>query len=104
MLFLKQPHILPFLFRRSATTCPIDSNKVSNSRLKPDLCNCVKSGIVESTAPPQQPHKQGIMFWDTLYIANKRINRIFQQKIQLIDLNSQKLLQGNIMQILNADI
>ena len=31
----------------------IDSNKVSNSKLKLDHCNCVKIEMIESTAPPQ---------------------------------------------------
>ena len=53
MLFLMQPLILPFLCHKSATTFQIDSNKVSNSKLKPDLCNCVKIEIIDSTAPPQ---------------------------------------------------
>ena len=53
MLFLKQPLILPFLCHKSATTCQIDSNKVSNSKLKLDLCNCVKIEIIEPTAPTQ---------------------------------------------------
>ena len=50
---LKQPLILPFLCHKSATTCQIDSYKVSNSKLKPDLCNCVKIEIIEFTTPPQ---------------------------------------------------
>ena len=58
MLFLKQP-LLPFFCHKSATTCQIDSNKVANPKLKPDLCNCVKSEMINSTAPPQQPHKRG---------------------------------------------
>ena len=53
MLFLKQSLILPFLCHNLATTCQIDSNKVSNSKLKPELCNCVSIEITESTAPPQ---------------------------------------------------
>ena len=57
MLFLKQPLILPFLYHKSASTCQIDSNNVSNSKSKPDLCNCAKSEIIETTTPPQQPHK-----------------------------------------------
>ena len=36
-----------------ALTCQIDSNKVSNSKLKLELCNRVKTEIIESTAPPQ---------------------------------------------------
>ena len=62
MPFLKQPLILPFLCHKSATTCPIDSFKVSNSKLNPDLCNCVKTEMIESIAPPQQPHKRGTIF------------------------------------------
>ena len=53
MLFLKQPPILPFLCHKSATTCQIDLNKVSNSKLKFDLRSCVKIEIIESIAPPQ---------------------------------------------------
>ena len=40
VLFLKQPLILPFLCHKLATTCQIDSSKVSNSKLKPDQYNC----------------------------------------------------------------
>ena len=69
MLFLKQPFILSVLCHKSATICQIDSCKVSNSKLKPDLRNCVKTKIFESMAPPQQPHQRGtIFFWDTLQI------------------------------------
>ena len=59
MLFLKQPHILPFLCHKSATTCQTDSYMVSNSKFKPHLCNCIKTEMIESIAPPQQPHKRG---------------------------------------------
>ena len=59
MLFLKKQKISPFLCHRSAASCQIDSNKVSNSELKPNLYSCVKAKIIESTAPPQQPHKRG---------------------------------------------
>ena len=62
MPFLKQPLILPFLGHKSATTCPIDSNKVSNSKLNLDLCNCVKTEIIESAVPPQQPHIRSTNF------------------------------------------
>ena len=65
MLFLKQPFILPVLCHKSATICQIDSYKVSNSKLKPDLCNCVKTEIIESTVPPRQPHKRGAIFFAT---------------------------------------
>ena len=61
--FLKQPRILPFLCHKSATTCHIDSYKVSNSKLKPDLSSCVKTEMIEPTTPPQQPYKQGTFFW-----------------------------------------
>ena len=67
MLFVEQPLIiLLFLCHESATMCQIDSNKVSNSKLKPDLSNCVKTEVIEPTAPPQWPHKQGSIFWGTL--------------------------------------
>ena len=59
VLSLKQTLILPFLCRKSATMCQIDSSKVSNSKLKLDLCNCVRTEIPESTAPSQQQHRQG---------------------------------------------
>ena len=62
MLFLKQPLILAVLCHKSATTSQIDSYKVSNSKLRPDLCNCVKKAGIESTAPPQQPYKRGSIF------------------------------------------
>ena len=62
MLVLKQSLILPFLSHKSATICQIDSNKVSNSNLKPNQCKCPKSEMIESTAPPQQPCKRGIIF------------------------------------------
>ena len=62
MLFLKQPLILPFLYHKSATTCQVDSYKASNSKLKPDLCNCVKTEIIESMDPPKQSRKLGTIF------------------------------------------
>ena len=62
MLFLKQPFVLPFLCRKSATTCQIDYYKVSNSKLNPDLCNCAKTEIIESKTLPQQQHKRGTIF------------------------------------------
>ena len=66
MPFLKQPLILPFLCNKSVTIGQIVSNMVSNSKLKPDLCNCVKVEIIELTSPPEQPYKRGTIFWDTL--------------------------------------
>ena len=64
MLFLnlKQGLILSFLCHKLATTCQIDSNKVSNSKLKPVQCNCVKTKMIDATAPPQQPHKGAHIF------------------------------------------
>ena len=61
MLFLKQPFILPFVSHKSSAeqgpksqveTCPIQ------------FC---QSGIIGITAFPQQPHKQGSSFWDTVW-------------------------------------
>ena len=54
MLFLMQPPILPVLCYKSVTMCQTDSNKVSNSKLKPELCDCVKTEITEYTALSQQ--------------------------------------------------
>ena len=59
MLFLKQLLSLPFLCHKSATTSQIDSNKVTNFKLKPELCNCADTEMIDSTVPPQQPHKRG---------------------------------------------
>ena len=59
MLFLKQPLILQFLCHKSETTSQIDSSNVSNSKLKLSLCNCARTEVIESTAPPQQPHNWG---------------------------------------------
>ena len=63
MLFLKQPLILPFLCHKSATTCQIGSNSISNSEVKSDLCNCVETKKIESIAPPQQPQ------WVTIFLG-----------------------------------
>ena len=54
MQFLKQPLILTFFRHKSATTCQIDSSKVSNSQLDFDLCNCAKTDIIESKGLPQK--------------------------------------------------
>ena len=62
MLFLGQPLSLAFLYHRSGTICQIDLHKVSNPKLKPDLCNCLKTEIIESTVPPQQPYIRGTIF------------------------------------------
>ena len=35
-------------------------------KLKPNLCNCLKTDIIESMAHPQQLHKRGTIFWDSL--------------------------------------
>ena len=56
-----------FLHHKSATTCQIDSYKFSNSKMKPGLCNCVKTEIKESTAHPKQKHKRGTIFGDALH-------------------------------------
>ena len=63
MLFLKFPLFFPFLCHKSVTTSHIDPNKVSNSKLEPDLCNRVKIKIIEPTAPPQLLHKQSIIIF-----------------------------------------
>ena len=73
MLFLKQPLILPFLSQKPAATCQNDPNKVSNTKLKPDQCNCVKTEMIEPTAPPQQKRKRGAIFLDTLYLHKFKI-------------------------------
>ena len=52
-----------FLSHKSATMCQINLNKVSNSKLRPNLCNYVKTKVIEFTAPAQQPHKRGTMFF-----------------------------------------
>ena len=80
MLFLKQPLILPFPYHKSATTCQFDSNKVSSSKLKSDLCNGVKTEILESTAPPQQLQKRGSIFGHSVEILKP------QQKALLFEL------------------
>ena len=74
MLFLKQPLILHFLCHKSATACQIDSKKVSNSKLRLDLSNFVKTEIIEYTAPPQKPHKRSTIFMGNPvqnYISNR---------------------------------
>ena len=62
MLFLKQPLILPILCHKSATTCQIDSNNVSNSQLKLHLSNGGETEVIEHTAPTQWSHKRGKFF------------------------------------------
>ena len=75
MLFLKQLLILPFLCHKSATTCQIDSNKISNSKLKPDLCSRVKTEMIKSTPPPKLPLKQGtIILGHPVYLIKSRKN------------------------------
>ena len=73
MLFLKQPLILPFLYHKSATKCQIDSYKVSNSTLKPDLCKFAKTEMIESTAPPQQQNKRGTVLLGHILYYSKRL-------------------------------
>ena len=75
MLFLRQLLILPVLCHKSATTFQIDSCKVSNSMLMPDLSSCIKSEMIESAAPSQQPHKQGTFsghLADKLFLPGKQ--------------------------------
>ena len=62
MLFLRHVFVLPIFCHKLATTCHIDSYEVSNSKLKPDLCSCVKTEMIESTVLPQQSHKQDTFF------------------------------------------
>ena len=53
-------HLFCFLSTiNQQTTCQIDSYKVPNSKLKSYLHNCVKTEVIESTAPPQQSYKRG---------------------------------------------
>lgn len=60
--FLKE-QIVSFLCYKSATiNCQIDKNKASNSKLKLDLCSCVRTEIINAIAPPHQPHKCGTFF------------------------------------------
>ena len=53
VLSLREPLILPILCHKSTTTSQIDSFKVSNFKLKPDLYHCVRNELIESAAPPQ---------------------------------------------------
>ena len=57
---------LPVLCHKLATTCQIDSSMVANLKLKPELCNCANTKIIESTAPPQQQYNRDTILWDTL--------------------------------------
>ena len=63
--------VLPFLCHKSATTCQIDSNMVSNSKLKPDRCNCVTTETIKATSPPQQQCKRDTISCDLLYLFDK---------------------------------
>ena len=62
MLFLTQQLNLQFLRHKPATAYQSFSYKVLNFNLKPDLCCYVKTKMIESTAPSQQPHKRGTIF------------------------------------------
>ena len=62
MLFLKQLLSLPSFCHKLATTCQIDSNLISNSKLKLDKYNFTKIEISESTAPPPKPYKRSANF------------------------------------------
>ena len=46
----------------SATSSQMDSNKVPNFKLKPILCNYVKTEKIKATAPPQQLFQTGHNF------------------------------------------
>ena len=83
MMFLEQPLIMPFLCQESATTCQIDSNKVSNSKLKHGLRDCVKIDKIEFIPPPQHPHKLGTIFLDTLYNKSNRWQKYPQRKLAI---------------------
>ena len=56
MLVLKKPLILPFLLYNQQPRVRIDSYEISNSP------HCVKTEIIDPTAPPQQLHKRGTIF------------------------------------------
>ena len=43
MLFVKQPLIFHFLGHKSAATCQVAQNKISNSKLKTDRCSNVRT-------------------------------------------------------------
>ena len=73
MPFLKQPLIFPYLCHKSVTTCQIESYKVSKFKLKLDLCNCVKTEMIEATAPPQQPQKRGTTFFGTSCVVQNEV-------------------------------
>ena len=49
-MFLKQPRILAYLCHKSEVTSQIDSKRASNSKLKPNLCNCIKIEIIDLLA------------------------------------------------------
>ena len=62
MLFWQQPLISPFPCHKSATTCQSDPN----NKLELDLCNYVKTEMIESTAAPQYrplATQTGQSFW-----------------------------------------
>ena len=67
MLLLKKPLILPFLCHESASTCQIEANKVANSKLEPELWNCAKGEVIETTAPQQEPLKRSTIFGNPVY-------------------------------------
>ena len=54
MLFSRIPFILPFPYHKSVTTCHIDSYKVSNCKLNPDLCNCANIETIDLLAIQQK--------------------------------------------------
>ena len=67
MLFLKQPLVLPLLCNKSATTFQVDSYKVSDTELKPDLYSCAKTEVMESTLRHNSHTSGAQSLWDTLH-------------------------------------
>ena len=74
MLFLKQPLILPFIRHKSETNCQNDSNTVSNSKLKPDLCNCVKIEIIDLLAIQQRSLDRA--FFSYIFMGEVRLSGV----------------------------
>ena len=64
MVEKRQNKWLPFHCYKSATTCQIDSDKVSDS----DQCNYLKTEIIGSAGAPQSSHKRGTIILDTLLL------------------------------------
>ena len=55
------------------------------SKLKHDLCHCVKSKVTESTAPPQHPHKQDTNFLrHPVYLSKTYCNTLKSEQTLLL--------------------